>query len=324
MKITMVGTGAYSLALSHSLSKKNNEICMWTHDMNIENEYKNSKKLKSIIDCEINENISVTTSLEIAIKNAKLIYICTASKYFKDVVLQIKPYYKKNIPICIATKGLDDITYEFLSNIVKKNLKTKCVSVLSGPTFAIDIINNEPVGLALATKSNTTGKLVKRTLENETLKLRINNDLIGVQICGSIKNCVAIAAGILNGLGYSNSATAFLINEAMHDIRNAIYYLGGKKSTILSFAGIGDLLLTCTSKKSRNFSFGYTIGKYNDINKTNEFLKNNTVEGYYALTTIKKLFKNKQLKVPMINLIYDIVYNGKDPELLVKFLIKKE
>ncbi len=324
MKITVIGTGVYSLALAHALSKKNsNKIIMWTHDSKLKEEYNNTKSLKSIIDYKFDSNISITTSLEESLENTNLIIIGVASNYFKNTILNMQPFYKKEIPICIATKGLDDKSKDFLSNILSNHLKTKNVSVLSGPTFAIDIINNEPVALALASRSKSNVEVVKKALENDSLKLRDNKDIIGTQICGSIKNVIAIAVGIINGLGYSNSTTAFLINESVHDIKNTIYYLGGSKKTILSFAGIGDLILTCTSTKSRNYSFGYTIGKHKDKKTSNNFLEDNTVEGYYALETFKNLLKDNKIKVPLINIIYDIVYEDKNPEELIKFLITK-
>ncbi len=323
MKIAMLGTGAYSLALTYALSKNNNDITMWTHDINHVNEFNTTNKVASVLDFELKETVKITTSLKDAMKDSDLIIIGTASRFFTSLVTDMKEYYKKNTPICIATKGIDDTSKEFLSNIASKALKTKTISVLSGPTFAIDIVTDEPVALALASKSKITTEIVKKTLSSDRLKLRDNTDLIGVQVCGSVKNIIAIAAGIINGLGYSNSTTAFLINEAMHDIKNSLKYLGANKNTILSFAGIGDLILTCTSTKSRNFSFGFTIGKYNDPKKTKEYLDNTTVEGYFAITTFRKLLRKHQIKVPIINLIDNIVNSGKDPNELVKFLIKK-
>ena len=144
----------------------------------------------------------------------------------------MKPYYKKNIPICIASKGIEESKEELLSNIVKNALKTNHIAVISGPTFAIDIINNEPIALALASMSGKAKNKVLETLPNETLKLRVSKDIIGIQICGAIKNVIAIASGILMGLGYSNSTQAFLINESLHDIKDMIYYFGDNPKTI--------------------------------------------------------------------------------------------
>ena len=184
--------------------------------------------------------------------------------------------------------------------------------------------NHEPVALAIGYTSIKAKNLVIDTLENDTLKLRPTKDIIGIQICGAIKNVIAIASGILKGLGYSDSTQAFLINESLHDIKDIIYYLGGNPKTIMSFAGVGDLMLTCTSTKSRNFSFGYTIGSTKNPNKIKEYLINNTVEGYFTLDTIHRLLKNKKIKIDLIEVIYNIVYNSEDPTTLSKFLINKK
>lgn len=326
MKIAMVGVGAYSTALTLMLSKKeNNNILMWTENLEIAEEFSKTHKVNKIFpDLELPFNVDVTNSYEKVLKDASLIFIAVAAKYVKSVCDGLKPYYKNHIPICIASKGIEESTGSFLSNIVKNELDTENVAVLSGPTFAIDMVNNEPIALALAGTNDETIQIVKENLANDTLKLRECNDLIGIQICGSIKNVIAIAAGMIKGLGYTESTLAFLINESLHDIKYLIDELGGDKKTVLSYAGVGDLLLTCTSTKSRNFSFGYTVGSTKDPEKIKEFLENNTVEGYYTLSSIYKLVKTNHINLPIINLIYDIIMNGKDPNLLSKFLIEKK
>ena len=326
MKIAMLGTGAYSLALSLMLAKKkDNNIMLWTENKNVCDTFKRTKKLDTIFpDRVFPENVDITTSFEEALDNSNLIFIACAAKFVGNVCGNIKPYYDKNIPICIASKGIEEKTGSFLSDIVKNTLNAENIAVLSGPTFAIDMANNEPIALALASTNDFTAKIIKDNLSNDTLKLRETNDLIGIQICGSIKNVIAIASGMVKGLGYAESTLAFLINESLHDMKYLIDELGGDKKTVLSFAGVGDLLLTCTSTKSRNYSFGYIVGSTKDKEQMEEFLKSNTVEGYYTLSSIYKLVRTKHIDLPIINLIYDIIMNGKDPNLLAKFLIEKE
>ena len=327
MKIAMIGVGAYSTALTMMLSKKeNNKIMMWTENPEIVEQSKHETRIleKIFPELELPFNVDVTNSFEEALDGASLIFIAVAAKYVDDVCKSMKPFYNKKIPICIASKGIEETTGSFLSDIVKNELETENISVLSGPTFAIDMINNEPIALALAGTNEKTIQIVKENLANDTLKLRECNDLIGIQICGSIKNVIAIAAGMIKGLGYSESTLAFLINESLHDIKYLIDELGGDKKTVLSYAGVGDLLLTCTSTKSRNFSFGYTVGSTKDRKAIKSFLETHTVEGYYTLSSIYKLVKNNHINLTIINLIYDIIMNGKDPNLLSKFLIEKE
>lgn len=324
MKVTVIGTGLYGIALALALAKNKNNVLMWTENEETFNEFKTTHALKSIIDIEIPKNILLTTSYEEALKEPDLILMVTASKYFDIVTRKMKPYYNKKTPICIATKGIEDSTNELLSTIVENTLESKNIAVISGPTFAIDMAHNEPVALALGSTNNKTKDIIIKALCHDRLKLRPTEDLIGIQLCGAIKNIIAIASGIIKGLGYSESTQALLINESLHDIKNIIYYLGGNKRTILSFAGVGDLTLTCTSTKSRNFSFGYTIGHTKNQDKIKEYLKNNTVEGYFTLNTVYQLLQKKNIEIPLINTIYDIVYNEEDPNVLATFLIEKE
>ena len=146
---------------------------------------------------------------------------------------------------------------------------------------------NNPVALTIASKSKNSRAIVKRALQNDTLKLRESNDVIGVQICGSIKNVIALAAGMLDGMGYPESTQCFLITESIHDIKALIGALGGKPSTILSYAGVGDLLLTCTSIKSRNYSskgYDYAIElTYKNIQELNNELSNNERISKYSI-----------------------------------------
>ena len=325
MKISVIGLGVYSLAISKMLAKKDeNEIVIWTENNEKYEEYKKTKKVASVFDTKLPKNIKISASMEDTLENTNLIYIITASKYVDIVTKQMKPYYNPKIPVCIASKGIEESREELLSNIVKNALKTNNIAVISGPTFAVDILNNEPVALALASKTKKAKEYVLNTLANDTLKLRPSKDMIGIQMCGSIKNVIAIASGILSGLGYSNSTQSFLINESLHDIKDIIKIFGGNPKIILSFAGVGDLMLTCTSTKSRNFSFGVIVGSTKDQNKINEYLATHTVEGYNTLEIVYKMLQKKGIEIELITTIYDIVYNGVDANTLAKFLVTKK
>lgn len=324
MKISLIGTGVYGLAIASSLAKNNHDITMWSENPDKIKEYEETKNLKSLIaSYEMPRNIKVTGSLAKALENPDIIFITCASKYVSSITNNMKAFYKEDTPICIASKGIEENTCELLSSVVKKNLNAKNVAVISGPTFAIDMINNEPVALALAGTNNKTTDIIQKALAGDTLKLRKSSDMIGVQICGSVKNIIAIASGILGGLGYAESTQAFLINESLHDIKHLIKFLHGKPKTVLSFAGVGDLLMTSMSKKSRNYSFGYVIGSSSQ-EEVNKYLENNTVEGYHTLNTIIRLLDSKKINIPLIYLINDIVKGNKDPHALADFLVNKK
>ena len=322
--ISIIGTGAYGLAIATSLLKKNDKIVMWVESQErVEYLNKNRKNSGILPNTEIPKNIEFTNDYQYIIKSSNIIFIAVAAKFIDSVTKELSKYNLKDKHFCILSKGIEENSCNFVTDVFKRNIKTKNISVISGPSFAIDVVNNEPIGLTIASKNKQTINSIKRVLSNDKVKLRSSNDVIGVELCGSIKNVIAIAAGILEGLGFSESTRSFLITESLHDIKSLIYGLGGNKKTILSYAGVGDLLLTATSTKSRNYSFGILIGK-KEIDKANNYLNNTTVEGYYTLKSIYKLIKKKKIDMPIINLIYQIVINQKDPTKLADFLIKKE
>lgn len=323
-KIAMIGTGAYGLGVSIALLKKNESITMWVESEEKAKFLNNNKKNANILsNIEIPENIIFTNDLNEVISNTNIVFIAVAAKFIDSIAKDLSKLNIKNKHFCILSKGIEENTCEFVIDVFKRYVKTKNVSVISGPSFAIDMAKGEPVGLTIASKNNKTMLAIKRVLASDTVKLRISNDIIGVELCGSIKNVIAIASGILEGLGYTESTRSFLITESLHDIKSLIYGLGGKKKTILSYAGVGDLLLTATSSKSRNYTYGILIGKKN-YTMAEDYLKNNTVEGYYTLKSIYTLIKRKKINMPIINLIYEIIINKKEPEKLSEFLIKKD
>lgn len=325
MKVTILGTGAYGLALSLMFNKNINDIVLWTKFEEEKKEIeKNRGNQKALPNIRIPDNIKITTDFNLAIEDANLIVIAVPAAFVEDMGQMLRGKLKSNQHICIASKGIERDTCSFVHDILLRNVETENLAVISGPSFAIDIANMHPVGLAVATTNQSTEKLLKETLQNDSLKLRTTNDIIGVEICGSIKNVIAIAAGMLRGMDYSESTQAMFVTEALHDIKSLIDALGGDKKTILSYAGVGDLLLTATSTKSRNFKFGYLIGSNTSHEELQTYMNNTTIEGLYTLKSIYKLLGDKKVDMPIIDLIYDIIYNDVDPKKLVTFLIEKQ
>lgn len=324
MKVTILGTGAYGIALASVLHQNHNEITMWSKFSTEIKELEGKRKSPKLPDYTIPVDFSFTTNIESAIQKTELIVIAVPAAFVDDVAKAITPYLKKEQHICIASKGIENNTCLFVEDVIKKYIDTKNLAVISGPSFAVDIIKNVPIGLSLGTNNQKTASLVKQAFENDHFKLRTTNDIKGIEICGAIKNVIAIAAGMLEGMSLPESTKAMFITESLHDIKELIYKLGGDKKTILSFAGFGDLLLTCTSPKSRNFTFGYLIGKKEPKEKIIAYKENTTIEGLYTLKSIYQLTKDQNVDMPIVDLIYNIVENEKSCEELKRFLIEKE
>ena len=323
MNIAIIGTGAYGLSNALILHKNNNHIKMWVESTERAEYFNKNRNNNEVLpNHKIPSDIEFSNDYEYVLKDAKLVFIMVAAKYVATVAKEILKYQTPTMHFCIASKGIEQDSCEFLDKIFKTFVKTKKLAVISGPSFAIDLANNEPVGLSIASKNKRTIELIKMAYGKNTMKLRATNDIIGIELCGSIKNVIAIAAGILEGLGYSESTRSFLITESLHDIKELIYKLGGHKKTILSFAGVGDLLLTATSTKSRNYSYGILLGQ-RKVKEAKKYIESNTVEGYYTLKSIYRLLRKKQVSMPVIDLIYKVVMKEEDPNLLVDFLLNK-
>jgi len=321
MKVTILGTGAYGLALSSILVENRNEVVMWTTFEEEKRELLETKKSSKLPGFKLDNTIVITTDLEESIKNSELIVLAIPTAFITDVCKKLKDYIKSNQHICIASKGIEQGTCLFIHDMVSKQIKTKKIGAISGPSFAIDLVKKVPVGLSVASKNKKTREIIKQAFSNEHFKLHPTTDIIGIEVCGAVKNIIAIASGMVDGLNYPISTQALLITQSLHDIKALIHALGGSKKTILSFAGFGDILLTCTSEKSRNYSFGKLIGSGASKQEIDEYKNKITIEGLYTLKSIHKLIRKKKIKIPTIDIIYDIVFKDKKIDKLIEYLM---
>ena len=321
MKVTILGTGAYGIALSKVLVENNNEVVMWTKFEEEKKELLETKKSPKLNGYILSDKINIISDLKEAIDGSKLIVIAIPTAFVNDVCKELKKYIKKNQYICIASKGIEQESCLFIHDIIKKHIKTKNIGAISGPSFAIDLANGVPVGLSVASKSKRTLNVIQNAFCNDKFKLYPTTDIIGIEVCGAVKNIIAIASGMIDGMGYPISTQALLITESLHDIKTLIHALGGSKKTILSFAGFGDILLTCTSTKSRNYSFGKLIGANASKEEIEQYKNSTTVEGLYTLKSIYKLMNNKKIDIPTINIIYDIVFKSEKINKLIDYLM---
>ena len=322
MKVAILGTGAYGMALASIFYNNKLKVSMWTNSEE-EKELLLSNGKSNKINYVISKDIIISTDMKEVIEGSSLIVIVVPSKFVRSTTRELKKYYTNQV-ICIASKGLEDTTKMLLYDVVRSEINTSNIGIISGGTFAEDDIREVPIGLSVASRSKMAREIIIKAMKNNYVKLRPTRDIIGTEICGSIKNVIAIASGMIDGMGYPISTSSLLITEALNDIKNLSHALGGSKKTILSFAGFGDILLTCTSDKSRNYTLGKLIGSGASKDEINKYIESTTIEGLNTLVSIKKLLSNKKIRMPIINLIYNIIYGDKSPEELSNFLIRKE
>lgn len=319
MKVCILGAGSYGLALALAFYKNNNDVTVWTKVESEKEEIINYREnRKALPGVSIPEEIKITTNLN---DNYELIVIAIPINYFRSVCEEIKNSINSDTILCIASKGIEKNTNLFPHEVLNSIIKTNNIAILSGPTFAIDLAKNSPSGLVCASTSINIYKSIKNCLESNTLKITYTNDLIGTEICGSIKNVMAILSGLLEGIKITETTKALFLTEALNETSNFIETMNGNKETSYTLAGLGDLILTCTSKKSRNYTLGTLIATENKSNIDN-YILNNTVEGYYTLIAINEIIKKKEISLPLVELLYKILFEGLDKKEIFNLLIK--
>lgn len=319
MKISILGAGAFGLALASIFAENKNEVTVWSRfeeEVNYLKNYNTNEKIKNI---KLDTNINYSSNLKETVEDSEIVVIAIPAQFVDNLVKQLKNIIKKQY-ILIASKGIENDTFSFLEEVVRRQINTRKIAVISGPTFAVDIAKKYPVGFSLASRSWTTREIIKKALVNSHVKVRLSRDVVGVEVCGAIKNVISIASGMIEGMNYPESTKAMFITESLHDLKNLIKALGGNKKTILTFAGFGDLLMTATSTKSRNFTFGKMLGENKSKEEIEKYRKETTIEGLYTLESIYKLIKKKKVYMPIIDLIKDIVDGKKEAKCLIDLL----
>lgn len=320
MNIGIIGAGVFGIALADLLYKNGNHITIWSKFDDEINKLKDSRVCQNLEGFSIPKEIDFSTDMKKTIENANIIVIAIPANYVQETITLMKDFYQGQ-HICIASKGIDEKNGKYLHDVIGEILNTNKIGILSGPSFAIDIVNNIPVGVTLASKNNDTTNILTKVFSNNLFKITTTNDLIGVSICGCLKNVIAIAAGMLDGMGYPVSTNSLLITSSLKELEQLIINLNGDKNTVLDLAGVGDILLTCTSTKSRNYSLGKLIGESNNQQVINNYVDNNTVEGYSTLLNMNNFVDNLNISTPLIMLIHNIVLGNNKKEELIEFLI---
>lgn len=311
MKIGILGAGAYGMAMASVFDNNGHKIKIWSNSEEEVNLLLTNHKSNKI-DYIIPDDFVITTDMKLVVMDADIIVIAVPSEFVRNVCMELNKYFKEEQIICIASKGIENNSCLFMDDVVRQCIKTDNIAVISGGTFAEDMVKEVPVGLTLATKSKLAGDIILKAMENDYVKIQITDDIIGTEICGSIKNVFAIAAGMLEGMKYPESTKSLFMTEVIKDIKFLIKSLGGKEETILSFAGIGDILLTCSSSKSRNYTLGKMIGEERERQEIKKYIDSSTIEGLYTLNSIKKLLNDKEIEMPIIDLISDIIMGKKN------------
>lgn len=319
MKVTILGTGALGLALAKVISEtKEVSLSMWTKFEEEKEIVKNTRGNDKLLpEIRIKDDIQITTDLKEAVEGSTIIVNCLPFVAVKNTAELLKDFYEGQY-ICSTTKGMDMDTFETTTEIFENALNTDKVCALSGPSFAIEIATYNPISFVLAGKNQEAVESIYELIKTDNICIDKSEDAVGVQVCGAVKNAIAIGSGILHGMNSADSTEAAYLTRGIKDIMKIITSLRGNHKTIYTYAGVGDLILTCMSEKSRNFSCGKLLGQGYTLEEAIEKLNGKTVEGIKAIESLNNYMKENNLSLDTIPKLYDIIFNKQDIKIIEK------
>lgn len=321
MKIAIIGSGAWGTALGQVLADNGHEPLLWgknadeVDDINLR--HQNVKYLGEAV--HVHPGVKASTDLARVLKGQKFLLLTVPSHAMRDVLARIAPLLERKVLMINGTKGFDPSTNKRMSELIREVIpsdKLRGVVSLIGPSHAEEVVVRHLTLVTATSKSKPLAEKVANLFSNKYFRVYIQRDEIGAEIGVGMKNAIAIASGIVEGLGLGDNARAALITRGLHEMVRFGTFFGGKTKTYLGLTGLGDLSVTCYSFHSRNFKAGLQIGK---DNSAEHFLKTNTmtVEGIRAAKTIYEMAKANNISIPIVEAVYRVLYEKRKPSEMV-------
>lgn len=320
--ITVIGAGSWGTTLAYLLSAKDFDISLWVYEESLAEEIKNTR-INSLYlpDISLPENIRVTHRMDEAVAKARYVLNVVPSQHTRSIFKEAFSCMPAEAVIISAAKGIERGTLMTVSSVLKE-LSAHPVAVLSGPSFAKEVIKKMPTAVTLATEDKETGLLLQEIFNGNHFRVYTHDDMLGAEIGGALKNVMAIASGISDGLGLGHNARAALITRGLAEMRRLGSAMGAKKETFSGLSGLGDLVLTCTGPLSRNYTVGTKLAQ--GMKLTDILSQTKTVaEGVATAESAYELSKKYNIEMPIIEQVYQVLYKDKGPAAAVNDLMSR-
>ena len=321
-KIAIIGSGSWGVALAIHLAKLGNNIKIWSFMQEEADLINNERKCKFLPEVTIPDTIYCTTSYEEAIEGSDIILHVTPSKFTRNTVKQYKEFVKDQI-VVICTKGFEKETLSTLDVVLKEEIPNVKLAILSGPSHAEEVSKSVPTAMVIASESNEIANQLRDIFMNESMRVYTSQDVQGVELGGTLKNIIAFCAGVTAGIGLGDNTFAALITRGLCEISRLGVALGGKSDTFYGLTGLGDLIVTCLSEHSRNRTAGKLMGQGKTLEEAREQI-GMVIEGVDNIEVAYELSKKYNVDMPIVNAVYNMLYNDLDPKEAVTILMTRD
>lgn len=328
MKIGVLGAGTWGMALSALLAKNGHDITVWSAIEQEIEALKATRMHKNLKDVTFPEEIKYTADIKTACTGQEMVLFVVPSAFIRSTAKKALAYLENGVIIVNAAKGIEKDSLLTMTEVIKDEFSVRAeldyrLTALSGPTHAEEVAIGMPTSIVSACEDEEISRRVADVFHNSCMRVYTNNDVKGVEICGALKNIIALAAGITRGMGLGDNAIAMLMTRGISEMTRIGLAMGCKRRTFMGLAGIGDLIVTCTSRHSRNNRCGELIGRgfsYADAEKEIGMV----VEGYYALEAAVALSQKHGIEMPITEAVYDIIKNGCSPDEAMQRLMNRD
>ena len=325
MKLTVLGAGCWGLTLAWMLTDNFDEIVIWGREKDLSEELKTKKHCSKPLEVQLADKVELTSDLSSAIKDADIILLVVATSGIRPVCEQLKAAGIKNEQILVnASKGIELPSLMRMSEVIKDVLPEQNLAILSGPTLAKEVLAGQPTAASVACEDmEIATKVQKACTVPSKFRLYTNKDVIGVELGGSLKNVIAIASGFAHTMGLGDNCSGALLTRGMAEIVRVSVKLGAHPSTLYGLSGMGDLIATCSSPMSRNYTVGSMLAKGKKVNDILNEL-GSVAEGVKTSKAVCELAKKLNIEVPVSSAIYEAVYTDITPKALLEKLMNRE
>jgi glycerol-3-phosphate dehydrogenase (NAD(P)+) len=323
-RIAVLGAGAWGTALALSLARRGgHELILWSHSPALAEQLNDvGENLPYLPGFTLPVDIVVTSDLPGAIFEADILLCVTPSQHLRGVLTHIAPLLTRNQIIVSASKGIEDVSYLRMSQVVAAITDNPC-AVLSGPSFAQEVAAGTPTALVVAAHNPLLAQTIQRELSSSTLRIYTNDDVTGVELGGSLKNVIALAAGVVHGLNLGHNSSAALITRGIAEITRLAVACGGRRQTLAGLSGIGDLVLTCTGSLSRNRSVGAELGRGRKLPEILAGLHGKIAEGVRSTTAALGLAARYDVEMPITEQMNAVLHEDKSPKDAMRELMSR-
>lgn len=324
-KISVFGAGSWGTALAIQAARNGNQTMLWGHlPEHIANLAKDRQNKQYLADLTFPDTLNVTDSIKEAAQFSDTLFISVPSHVFQETLLKIKPYVGEQVKIAWASKGFNPETGELLHQIVANVFSAETpAAVLSGPSFAQEVAAELPTAVTIAATQQAFADHLALIMHSPRFRTYTTNDIVSVQVGGAVKNVLAIAAGIADGIGFGANTRAALVTRGIAEIIRLNTALGGQQETLMGLAGLGDLILTCTDDQSRNRRFGLALGQGKSREQAMQAI-GQEVEGISAAKETYMLAKKHGIDMPITEQTYRVLYEGLAPLSAVQNLLQRD